>query len=92
MNVNGGTGNAVQMEAFVEIELSRSLRFLIVAVNATDREELGQQRAYQEALHPFRVLRPVLCPPPSAGPRRGVSLSELRKLEKKVAAGPPGVG
>ncbi len=49
------------MEAFAEIELSRSLRFLIVAVNATDRGELGEHRAYQEALHLFRVLRPPIC-------------------------------
>jgi len=69
MNVNGGNGNALPMEEVVEIELSRSLGFLIAAMNASDREELGAHRAYQEALHLFRALRP-----PSAGLRRGVSL------------------
>lgn len=65
MNVNGEMGNALPMEEFVEIELSRSLRFLVVARNdrsagnvaAANREELSAHRAYQEALHLFWVLR-----------------------------------
>jgi len=69
VNVNGGTQNAASWEEFVDIELSRSLGFLIVAMNdrsagkvaAANREELSAHRAYQEALHRFRVLRHHMC-------------------------------
>ncbi len=61
MNVNGGTRNAVPIDESVESELSRSVRFLIAAMNATDRDKLGEHRAYQEALHLFRVCVPSSC-------------------------------
>jgi hypothetical protein len=69
VNVSHGTENAVRMEELVEIELSRSLGFLIVAVNdrtagnvaAASRQELSAYRAHQEALHLFRVLRHFIC-------------------------------
>jgi len=65
VNVDGGTQNAASWEQFVDIELSRSSGFLTVAMNdrasgkvaAASREELSAHRAYQEALHLFRVLR-----------------------------------
>jgi hypothetical protein len=65
VNVDSGTRNAASWEQFVDIELSRSLSFLTVAMNhraagnvaAANREELSAHRAYQEALHLFRVLR-----------------------------------
>ena len=65
MNTNGGKGNAAGLEEFIEIELSRSLGCLILAMNdrltgkvaAANRGELSAHRAYQEALHLFRVLR-----------------------------------
>jgi hypothetical protein len=65
VNVNGGKGNAADLEEFIEIELSRTLGCLILAMNdrltgkvaAANRGELGAHRAYQEALRLFRVLR-----------------------------------
>ncbi len=78
MNVNGGTGNAVPIEELIQIEVSRSLRFLIAAMNATDREQLDEHGAYQEALHLFRVLRPPIL----RDPRRSVSRSESRNPQK----------
>jgi hypothetical protein len=75
VKVNGGTGNTVDVEELVKIELSRSLGFLTVSMNdrsagniaAANREELSAHRAYQEALHLYRVLRSHLC---QAGARR----------------------
>ena len=69
VSVNGGAENAASWEEFVDIELSRSLGFLTVAMNdrsagkvaAAGREELIAHRAYQEALHLFRVLRHQMC-------------------------------
>ena len=69
MNVRGGTRSAADLGEFVENELNRSLGFLSVAVNdrtagnvaAANREELSAHRAYQEALHLFRVLRHHIC-------------------------------
>jgi hypothetical protein len=65
VNVNGGKGNAADLEEFIEIELSTTLGCLILAMNdrltgkvaAANRGELCAHRAYQEALHLFRVLR-----------------------------------
>jgi hypothetical protein len=69
LKVSSGTGNAVNLEEFVDIGLSTTLAFLVVVrndrragnVTAASREELGAHRAYQEALHLFRVLRPHIC-------------------------------
>ena len=91
MNVNYGTENAGPMEEFVEIELSRSLRFLIVAMNdrsagnvaAANREELRAYRAYQEALHLFWTLRNHIC---RTGARR--LAIRIRKTEKELTRFP----
>ena len=64
MDVNGGTGSAVDLEEFVDIQLRATMTFLAAASDdrsagngaAANREELSAHRAYQEALHLFRVL------------------------------------
>lgn len=65
MDVNGSTRNGVCVEEFVDVQLSATLAFLVAArddrstgnVVAANRAELAAHRAYQEALHLFRVLR-----------------------------------
>jgi len=77
----------------VEIELSRSLRFLIVAVNdrsagnvaAASREELSAYRAYQEAVHLFRVLRHYICR--TAARRLAIRIKKTGKSLTQFAAG-----
>jgi len=91
VNVNGETANAVPMEEFVEIELSQSLRFLIVAMHdrsagnvaAANREELRAHRAYQEALHLFWVLRHHICR--TAARRLAI---RIRKTERELTRFP----
>ena len=69
MKVTRGSVNALQLEQFVDIELSTALAFLVVAkdkrctgnVTAADHGELNAHRAYQEALYLFKVLRPHIC-------------------------------
>ena len=93
MNVNYGTENAGPMEEFVEIELSRSLRFLIVAMNdrsagnvaAASRQELSAYRAYHEALHLFGVLRHHICR--TAARRLAVRIEKIGNRLNAVAAG-----
>jgi len=75
MDVNGGAGNATNLEEFVDLQLSAALTSQLAAMNdrsagnvaAANRGELDAHRAYQEALHLFRVLRSHMCP---AGARR----------------------
>ncbi len=65
MDVNGGTGNAADLEEFVDIQLNATLALQVAAeddrsagnVAVANREELSAHRAYQEAVHLFRVLR-----------------------------------
>jgi hypothetical protein len=69
LKVSSGPGNAANLEEFVDIGLSTTLTFLVVArkdrragnVTAANREELRAHRAYQEALHLFRVVHPHIC-------------------------------
>ena len=69
MDVNGRTGDAANLEEFIDIQLRAALTFLVAArddrsagnVAAANREELSAHRAYQEALHLFRVLRRRIC-------------------------------
>jgi hypothetical protein len=69
VKVSSGTGNAVNLEELVDMGLNTTLTFLVVAredrctgnVRAASRGELGAHRAYQEALHLFRVLRTRIC-------------------------------
>ena len=65
----------MSLEELVDIELSKTLTYLVVASNGRRtgdvavaiREELSAHRAYQEALHLFRVLRDQIG---QAGARR----------------------
>ena len=83
MNANGSTLNSVDLEELVEIELSTTLTFLVVArddrsagkVAAASREELSAHRAYQEALNLFRVLRHYICP--SGARRLAIRMREI---------------
>jgi hypothetical protein len=67
--VNGRMRSAVDLEELVNIELSRSRGFLTIAMNdrsagnvaSAGRAELSAHRAYQQALHLFRVLRRHIC-------------------------------
>ena len=69
MKVSSVTVNGVNLEEFVDIELSTALSFLVEArddrhrgnVAAVNHGELSAHRAYQEALYLFRVLRPRIC-------------------------------
>jgi hypothetical protein len=61
--------NIASLEELVDIELSETLSYLLVARNqrraghitAAIRQELSAQRAYQEARNLFRVLRHHIC-------------------------------
>ena len=83
--------NAVNLEEFVDIGLNTTLTFLVVArkdrragnVTAASREELGAHRAYQEALHLFRVLRSRMC---QTGARRlAIRIKEIGNAMRRLA-------
>jgi hypothetical protein len=91
VKVSSRTMNAVNLEKFVDIELSTTLTFLVVArkdrragnVTAANREELGAHRAYQEALHLFRVLRSRIC---QTGARRlAIRIREIGNAMRRLA-------
>jgi hypothetical protein len=88
----------VNLEEFVDIGLSKTLTFLVVArkdrragnVTAASREELGAHRAYQEALHLFRVLRPHIC---QTGARRlAIRIKEIGNSMRRLAPPVPRLG
>ena len=91
MKVSSGTMNAVNLEEFVDIGLNTTLTLPVVArkdrragkVTAANREELGAHRAYQEALHLFRVLRSHIC---QTGARRlAIRIREIGNAMRRLA-------
>jgi hypothetical protein len=91
VKVSSGTMKAGNLEEFVDIGLNTTLAFLVVArkdrcagnVMAASREELGAHRAYQEALHLFRVLRPRIC---QTGVRRlAIRIKEIGNAMRRLA-------
>ena len=87
LKASSGPVSDVNLEQFVDIELSTALTFLVVARdnrctgNATgaNNGELKAHRAYQEALYLFRVLRPNIC---RSGARR--LASRIKKIGNAI--------